>query len=175
MYIVLFHFYVVFFFFHLPLTKYLNYIYMSKLRVLYKKQELLTIRENLDSPTLFHRCGVILCFVYLRSVSCVSTIAFVSGLSILHLSLSLACPFFICLCLWLVHSSFAFVSGLSILHLPLSLACPFFICLCLWLVHSSFVFVSGLSILHLPLSLACPFFICLCLWLVNSSFAFGFL
>jgi hypothetical protein len=24
-------------------------------------------------------------------------------LSILHLPLSLACPFFICLCLWLVH------------------------------------------------------------------------
>jgi hypothetical protein len=82
-------------------------------------------------------------------------------LSILHLPLSLACPFFICLCLWLVHSSFAFVSGLSILHLPLSLACPFFICLCLWLVHSSFAFVSGLSIFHLPLSLTCPFFICL--------------
>jgi hypothetical protein len=70
-------------------------------------------------------------------------------LSILHLPLSLTCPFFICLCLWLVHSSFAFVSGLSILHLPLSLACPFFIYLCLWLVHSSFAFVSGLSILHL--------------------------
>jgi hypothetical protein len=52
-------------------------------------------------------------------------------LPILHLPLSLACPYFICLCLWLVHSSFAFVSGLSILHLPLSLACPFFICLCL--------------------------------------------
>jgi hypothetical protein len=56
-----------------------------------------------------------------------SSFAFVSGLSILHLSLSLACPFFICLCLWFVHSSFAFVSGLSIPHLPLSLACPFFI------------------------------------------------
>jgi hypothetical protein len=42
-------------------------------------------------------------------------IAFVSGLSIPHLPLSLVCPFFICLCLWLVHSSFAFVSGLSIL------------------------------------------------------------
>jgi hypothetical protein len=48
-----------------------------------------------------------------------SSFAFVSRLSILHLPLSLACPFFICLCLWLVHSSFAFVSGLSILHLPL--------------------------------------------------------
>jgi predicted outer membrane lipoprotein len=66
-----------------------------------------------------------------------SSFAFVSGLSILHFPLSLVCPFFICLCLWLVHSSFAFVSGLSILHLALSLACPFFICLCLWLVHSS--------------------------------------
>jgi hypothetical protein len=76
-----------------------------------------------------------------------SSFAFVSGLSILHLPLSLACPFFICLCLCLVHSSFAFVSVLSILHLPLSLACPFFICLCLWLVHSSFAFVSDLSIL----------------------------
>jgi hypothetical protein len=83
---------------------------------------------------------------------CGMDIVFVSGLSILHLPLSLSCPFFICLCLWLVHSSFAFVSGLSILHLPLSLACPFFICLCLWLVHSSFAFVSGLSIPHLPLS-----------------------
>jgi predicted outer membrane lipoprotein len=59
-------------------------------------------------------------------------------LSILHLPLSLACPFLIYLCLWFVHSSFTFVSGLSILHLPLSLTCPFFICLCLWLVHSSF-------------------------------------
>jgi hypothetical protein len=47
-----------------------------------------------------------------------SSFAFVSGLSILHLPLSLACPFFICLCLWLVHSSFVFVSGLSI---PLSM------------------------------------------------------
>jgi nitrogen fixation-related uncharacterized protein len=84
----------------------------------------------------------------------------------------LPCPFFICLCLWLAHSSFAFFSDLSILHLPLSLACPFLICLCLWFVHSSFAFVSGLSILHLPLSLTCPFFICLCLWLVLSSFAF---
>jgi hypothetical protein len=63
-----------------------------------------------------------------------------------------SCPFFICLCLWLVHSSFAFVSGLFILHLPLSLACPFLICLCLSFVHSSFAFVSHLSILHLPLS-----------------------
>jgi hypothetical protein len=51
--------------------------------------------------------------------------AFVSRLSILHLPLSLACPFFIWLCLWLVHSSFAFVSGLSIHHFPLSLACPY--------------------------------------------------
>jgi hypothetical protein len=59
-------------------------------------------------------------------------------LSILHLPLSLAFPFFICLCLWLVHSSFGFVSGLSILHLPLSLVCPFFICLFLWFVYSSF-------------------------------------
>jgi hypothetical protein len=32
------------------------------------------------------------------------------------LPLSLACPFFICLFLWLFHSSFAFVSGLSILQ-----------------------------------------------------------
>jgi hypothetical protein len=38
-----------------------------------------------------------------------SSFAFVSRLSILHLPLSLACPFFIWLCLWLVHSSFAFV------------------------------------------------------------------
>jgi hypothetical protein len=75
---------------------------------------------------------------------------------ILHLPLSLACPYFICLCLSFVHSSFAFVSGLSIPHLPLSQACPFFICLCLWLVHSSFAFVTGLSILHLPLSLVRP-------------------
>jgi tmRNA-binding protein len=51
-----------------------------------------------------------------------SSFAFVSRLSILHLPLSLVCPFFICLCLWLVHSSFAFVSDLSIPHLPLSLA-----------------------------------------------------
>jgi hypothetical protein len=43
-------------------------------------------------------------------------------LSIHHMPLSLVCPFFMCLCLWLVHSSFAFVSGLSILHFPLSLA-----------------------------------------------------
>jgi hypothetical protein len=54
-----------------------------------------------------------------------------TDLSIHHLALSLACPFFICVCLWLVHTSLAFVSGLSILHLPLSLACPYFICLCL--------------------------------------------
>jgi hypothetical protein len=47
---------------------------------------------------------------------------FVSGLSILHLPLSLACPFIIFLCFWLVHTSFAFVSGLSIHHLALSLA-----------------------------------------------------
>jgi hypothetical protein len=50
-----------------------------------------------------------------------SSFAFVSRLSILHLPLSLVCPFFICLCLWLVHSSFGFVSGLSIHHLALSL------------------------------------------------------
>jgi hypothetical protein len=81
-----------------------------------------------------------------------SSFTFVSALSIPHLPLSLACPFFIFLCLSVVHSSFAFVSVLSILHLPLSLACPFLICLCLWLVHSSFAFVSRLSILHLPLS-----------------------
>jgi hypothetical protein len=79
-----------------------------------------------------------------------TSFAFVSGLSIPHLPLSLACPFIIWLCLCLVHSSFAFVSDLSIHHLALSLACPFFICLCLWLVHSSFAFVSCLSILHLP-------------------------
>jgi hypothetical protein len=40
-----------------------------------------------------------------------SSFAFVSGLSILHLPLSLACPFFICLCLWLVYSSFAFMKN----------------------------------------------------------------
>jgi hypothetical protein len=48
-----------------------------------------------------------------------SSFAFVSRLSILHLPLSLVCPFFICLYLWLVHSSFGFVSGLSIHHLAL--------------------------------------------------------
>ena len=61
-------------------------------RVSYKKQELLTLREHLDSSKVFggirvaHVFSFLCCifdFVCLHSVSCVPNVAIVSGLSIL--------------------------------------------------------------------------------------------
>ena len=68
------------------------------LRVSYKKQELLILREHLGSPPVFGGvhvahllsclcCVVLLCFGCLHPVSCVPNVASFSGLSIFD------CPF----------------------------------------------------------------------------------
>jgi hypothetical protein len=77
-------------------------------RVSYKKQELLTLRENLGSPPVFggihvahllgFRCFVLFCFVCLRHVSCVLNVVSYSGLSFLISPVVvLDCP---CSCSW---------------------------------------------------------------------------
>ena len=129
MYIVLFNFYVVFFSFIFHWQNILTIYIWVNCECFIRNRNCLPFARTWIHQRFFI-VVVWFCALFIFVVFLVYPI----------LPLSLACPFFICLCLWLAHSSFVFVSGLSILHLSLSLACPFFICLCLWLVHSSFAF-----------------------------------
>ena len=54
----------------------------------YKKQELLTLPEHMGSQPVFERIRLFR-IVYLRSVSCVTNVASVSGLTILDYPLKL--------------------------------------------------------------------------------------